>query len=234
MGAIATIKGALSSLVSAGPKGVMYSIRDRIERLQDERWERRHHVSTSEITYLEDLQIVGDNAEHGVEHDPSPVDLTRRLLDAVPARGNEALVDFGSGRGRLVLLAAERFAPVYGVEFAKELHEACLANIASYQGPLRCRPVVSLGDAADYEIPDEHDLVAWFYAPFRPPVMHKVLGNLTASYQRSPRRIAVMYCNPFHPEVVDDVGWLRRRPLTVAKGITKDRVPFLFYASEDF
>ncbi len=204
----------------------------RFEKWQDRRWDERHNVATSQIIYTDDLTVHGDNAEHAVEHDPSPVSHTNRLLDALPASGNETFIDFGSGQGRLVLLAAQRFDRVIGVEFAKELVATCRENIDAYKGSRKCVPDIREQDATEFEFPDG-GLVVWFYAPFRPPVMTPVLENLSRSYAADPRPIHVMYCNNFHRELFDSLDWLSERELTIKRGLFVDRVPWNCYASKE-
>jgi hypothetical protein len=201
-------------------------------RWQDAGWEKNHHVSTAQLIRVADLTVVGDNIEHGINHDPSPVSHTERLLDALPVRGTETFIDFGSGLGRVALLAARRFPEVMGVEFATKLTIDSERNIACYRGPLRCRPKIFNKDAAECEIPSDKELVIWFYSPFQPPVMKKVLDNLTNSFRQNPRRISVMYCAPFFRDLMDNVSWLKEQPLPIRRSFFKDRLKHVFYTSE--
>ncbi len=206
----------------------------RWELTQDKRWDARHAVSTAPIVEIDGLSVDGNNAEHGVEHRPSPVSYTTRLLDALPTRGTETFIDFGSGLGRLALLAASRYPEVIGVEFAKENVDASNVNIQSFRGELLCDPRIVWQDAATFEVPEDRELVLWFYAPFRPPVFEPVLENLTKSFERNPRRMFVMYCNPFYRELLDAASWLVETPLKPRAGLFKDRDEYVFYAARGF
>ncbi len=211
--------------------GVYAALALRWERLGDRRWDRRHNVLTSPITPVADLAVVGNNAEHGVEHEPSPVSQVKRLLSALPVPASDTFIDFGSGLGRVVLLAAERYEAVIGVEFARNLVAACGDNVRSYRGELKCEPEIHLQDAISFEVPDDRNLLVWFYAPFRPPIMQPVLEKLTQSYRRDPRRISVMYRNPFHRDLFDALEGLSERPLEPRRGLFRDRVPYVFYVA---
>ena len=52
-------------------------------------------------------------------------------------------VDYGAGKGRVLLLASEHpFAAVGGIEFAEELHDDAVMNIAQYpRSRMKCRNV---------------------------------------------------------------------------------------------
>ena len=159
-------------------------------RAFDLRFERRYGVQTTGVRLLSGLSIRGENEGAGLEYEPTPVRALRSMFHALPIhRPDYTYVDFGSGKGRSLLVAAESgFGQVRGVEFARELHESAVANIESFRE--RHRPQVDLEalhlDALEFEPPDR-PCVFYFYYPFRGELWGRVLDNLMASYRRSPR-----------------------------------------------
>jgi tRNA G46 methylase TrmB len=79
--------------------------------------------------------IETDKRNLNVRYDPTEpkyIRWTFRNLLINPAE--YSFVDFGSGKGWVLIAAAERpFLQVIGVEFSKDLHEAAVANISLSQ-----------------------------------------------------------------------------------------------------
>jgi SAM-dependent methyltransferase len=119
-------------------------------------------------------------------------------------------VDFGSGKGRALLLASEYpFRRIIGVEFARELHAAAQVNIARYQSATQrcCAIEVHCQDATEFALPPE-PTVFYFYNPFDATVMKKVLANIRASLEAHPRPVFILYCNYLHRELVRQFGFI--------------------------
>jgi tRNA1(Val) A37 N6-methylase TrmN6 len=70
-------------------------------------------------------------------------------------------LDFGSGKGRTLLLASQfPFKRITGVGGAEELHRVAQQNIRSYRGPrLRTRVESFQGDARAFALPPEPALL---------------------------------------------------------------------------
>ncbi|MFC4531995.1 SAM-dependent methyltransferase [Sphaerisporangium dianthi] len=117
-----------------------------------------------------------------------------RHAEFTPA--GRALVDFGAGKGRALMLAAEHgFAAATGVESSPELCATARANIAKYG---RRRPgalSVTCADAASFEVPAEVS-VGYFFNPFGAATMSAVVDRILESLGRAPREFHVVYLNP--------------------------------------
>ena len=108
-------------------------------------FDRRHGVDTAGIVRLGALRIESPNRDLGVRYQPSDPDDFRSLVEALPIDPKDyVLVDLGSGKGRVLLLASEfPFRRVVGVEFSQELNEIAERNVALTRQrppPLRGRP----------------------------------------------------------------------------------------------
>lgn len=117
-----------------------------------------------------------------------------------------ALVDFGCGKGRVLIMAANRgFRRVYGVEFVREFYEIAKSNVQT----LGLQNItLHYGDAANYPIPED-STVFYFYNPFKQNVFAQVLDRIEQSLNRVPREAFVVYVTPIHAELV------KSRPFTL-------------------
>lgn len=180
-------------------------------RRHDREFDARFGVETSGIIELERLQVKSRNRSHGVRYEQTKPEAFATLMKPLRIRFEDfTFVDFGSGKGRALLLAAEYpFRRIIGVEFAVELHEAAQRNIARYHSPTqRCRAMeVYCQDAAEFAVPPE-PTVFYFYNPFDAAVMAKVLANIRASLESHPRPVFILYCNHRHHDLVVQAGFV--------------------------
>ncbi|MBV8169791.1 MAG: hypothetical protein JO021_23600 [Alphaproteobacteria bacterium] len=106
-------------------------------------------------------------------------------------------VDYGSGKGKALLMASEYpFRRIVGIEYAPLLHQTALRNIAVYRSPTqRCRDIVSIEqDALGFEPPDG-PLVCFFFNPFDAPTLRATLYRLRAAALHPVRPVYVVYVN---------------------------------------
>ena len=146
-------------------------------------------VSSDGAVELGELAIDSENRTLGFPYVPSPGLLVDTLLGSLGEDLSRfCFVDFGSGKGRVLLVAAHHpFREVVGIEFSPELHEIASSNIHSYTSPARrCRNVRSVcADAASFPIP-ERECVLYFNNPFAEPVFARVLANIRAAHEPHP------------------------------------------------
>jgi hypothetical protein len=142
-----------------------------------------HGVQTCGDVPIDGLTVRGMSSVQGLKYQPNPPGTTRHLLDSLSIDfPRTTFIDMGSGKGRVLLVAAEYpFKEVLGIEFAEQLHEIAVQNIRSYRGRLRCRTVRSLClDAVDFILPGG-PLLLHFFNPFPGPVLQRVLSNIVAA-----------------------------------------------------
>jgi SAM-dependent methyltransferase len=211
----------------------------RLERRADREWDREHGIDTCGVTHLGHLEVEGENLAQGVEYDPTPVRLLAETLRRLPGAEGFTFVDYGSGKGRVLFVAAEfPFRRLIGVEFARELHDAAVRNLASYRNPRqRCREIRPvLGDALRFAIPDE-PCVLYFCTPFKAPLVRKVLDLVAASYAQNPRPMYVVYAfeSPYHLALYGAINGFTRVPLrqTLSSRLFPGRVKVLVYGTRE-
>jgi hypothetical protein len=87
-------------------------------------------VDTAVVVELAYLDIPSPNALHGNRYQASPTVEVTELLARLPTHDNFTFIDIGSGKGRVLLLAAEfPFRKIVGVEFSPELHATAQRNL---------------------------------------------------------------------------------------------------------
>jgi SAM-dependent methyltransferase len=141
----------------------------------------------------------------------SPWWILRWLLPKSAVRPSDVFVEFGCGKGRVVLDAARRypFSRVVGVELAPELSEIARGLVERERGRLRCPDVrIETMSAPDFPIPDDMTH-AYLYNPFNGPTFERVCANIVASLDRAPRPLRVMYLHPADHDTLVGTGRFR-------------------------
>jgi SAM-dependent methyltransferase len=166
-------------------------------------------------TYLSDLEIPSSNWIHGNNYAPIEPARFHAILASLELKfENFVFVDFGSGKGRALLMASEfPFKKIVGVEFSPELHAAALANLAMDRGfERRCELVESLCmDFLEFPLPPEPS-VLFFFDPCDESVLAKMLAKISQSLEANTRELYVIYVAPTAAKerLLDAAGFLRK------------------------
>jgi SAM-dependent methyltransferase len=165
-------------------------------RRMEREFDRTYRVNTAGIVRLENLAIAGANRDLGVRYQGSNPTWVRERIGRIPARLEDfVFVDIGSGKGRVLLVAAEfPFKRIVGVEFSRELHEVARQNFSTYRNPAqRCTTLESICmDASEFDFPIE-PLVLYLYNPFLEPLLARVMDRVSASLTAAPRPAFLLY-----------------------------------------
>lgn len=187
-------------------------------RVLDPPKEQLFFTPTAAPVALSTLRISSPNRAHGHDYRPIPCQLFEWSLAGVDYDLSKlTFIDYGAGKGRAMLLAAEHpFAAVAGVEFAEELHDDASMNIAQYpRSRMRCRNVECVLDDASQVGPPEGEAVHYFFNPFSREVFAEVLSNIVMSYRNKPRRLYLILVDPIATDLVDESGVFARAELPV-------------------
>ena len=161
-------------------------------------------AGTRDIGSLDVTELAA--ALHAGRYEPSSPQLVRIALEKLSIDPSGfTFVDFGSGKGRVLLVAASfPFKEVIGVEFSRELHEIALKNIARLSSNrVRASGIRSVhGDAAAFGLP-QSDLVCYFYNPFGPPILALIAERLVAHHDQHGYDVIIIYHNPRHREIFE-------------------------------
>ena len=197
---VARLRRSLDLLFSRTLRPAFRHVRDGLDR----RIERRHGLDTFGKVVMDE-----HDAERGF-YKPLPWSALSRVLDKGDVGPDDVFIDFGSGKGRAVFLAARYpFKRVIGVELSPELNAVARANIEQVRDQLVCQDVeIVTADAADYQLPDDVTVV-FLYNPFRGEIFASVIRELLESVDRRPRRVRVIYLYPTELEYLRSTGRFR-------------------------
>jgi hypothetical protein len=184
------------------------------ERAADATFDRTHSVDTGGKIHSAAMHdIESDNWVYSNNYEPTRVELFKQMIDAADIEPHRfSFIDYGSGKGRVLLLAARLpFRRVVGVEHSPQLHRIAEKNLRSIRFADRCSgPVESIYmDAVQFRIPEE-PVGLYFFNPLERTIMSAVRDNVVCSYEGNPRSIVVIYLSPSHSDVWDEVGFLKR------------------------
>ena len=188
-------------------------------RATDEAFDRKYGVDTGGILRAKAYEVVGNNWALGGNYQAVDPTLCLETIKSVHIPHPEfKYIDFGSGKGRAVLLAATfPFKKVIGVEYCRQLNRIARENVLRF-------PVTAGGcadievvdaDAAEYVVPDT-PLLLFFNHPFAEPVMARVVENVAESIRQHPRRVIVVYLFPYFGHLWETTGVVKRKQATPA------------------
>ena len=177
------------------------------EKFEKHRFDRRHGVDTELDVKLSDLRIDSPNKQRGNKYHATPPVSFKRVLKRLKVDlADYTFVDFGSGKGRTLLLASDfPFKRIIGVEFGEELHRNALSNIQRYKARHNA-PIESVHlDATQFVLPDG-PLILYFFNPFDGIVLGQILANIQRAASASSRKIFIVYLYLENEGVIKESG----------------------------
>lgn len=191
-----------------GPRQALLIVSKRLGSGIRRRWRRRYELIFDRARGI-DTTGLGAIPEGGdaVRYQATMPKRFLRLMRALEIEPSLfTFVDLGCGKGRTLILAAELgFRRVIGVEFESHLAEAAKRNAEAIGAAAEIYDL----DASLYAFPSE-PLIVYLYNPFLDTTMQRVLANLRASLETSPRPVYVVYYNPVLAELLDHQPFLVR------------------------
>lgn len=176
---------------------VLTGIREAEQRAVE--FDKHFGVDTGGFIHPSELRLQGPNQLHAVSYRGSDPKDFHNTIAALPIDYRRfVLIDFGSGKGRAILLATNYpFKRIVGLEFSEELHKIAQSNIARFRRTnIECEDVESICvDVVEYALPDD-PLVCYFCNPFDAILMAEVIAKIRNSFLQHPRDIFIVYYNP--------------------------------------
>ncbi len=173
------------------------------------RGEKKYGIKTTGFNNLSKLKVESANKRSAFIYQPVNYYMAEKAFGYLTSLNPEGyLVDFGSGKGRIMTIAAHfGFKKITGVEFAPELCKAAAPNMESAmeQFPDAELNVLCM-DAAIYPVKDA-DSIFIFFNPFDGRVMLEVVKNILKSLRTHPREVFVVYFNPTEKEIFLSAGF---------------------------
>ena len=191
-------------------------------RLATSSFDQRYGTQTSgKIDQLDLDTQAFPNWWHAAAYQAAGAELIQELIAATGIDPSaHAFVDLGSGKGRMVLAAAEAgFAKSIGVEFSASLVAAARQNLAAYAARAElaarakeCDVEFHHADASAFELPSR-PLIAFLYNPFAAPVMREVALRAAANRRANPHPLSIWYHHPLCADCWDEAGFVRTSEL---------------------
>lgn len=167
-------------------------------RIVKEKWEG------VDFTRAMPNEKTGVPEEVGVFYAASDAADLRAILSELEISPEAAILDYGSGKGAAMRIMLEfPFKKVHGVELSDPLYKISKSNFSKLHDPrvkLFHKDARAFTDLKSYS----H---FYFYHPFPPEVMEKVLQNIKQSLKRVPRKITLIYYNPACEETFVSAGF---------------------------
>ena len=157
----------------------------RIDDLTEEQWERKLNIRTSGGN---DHSADGEN----FPYEPTPYSVLVRLAESGYLTGNNKLVDYGCGKGRVsVFLAGRIHCQVIGIDYNENLIRQAEEN----RMRSRVKGITFLHMAAEqYELTDEDSF--FFFNPFSEVILKRVIDRIVWSWYENPRKIQLFFYYP--------------------------------------
>jgi hypothetical protein len=178
--------------------GLRRTVTHALNRLAEERYERRFEVRTGSRI---DRETTGVSSPDSVEYAPTSYGGFFKAMRHVPEKSG-AFVDYGSGLGRILVAATTfPFTRITGIELSAALIERCQRNLGARQVQLLCM------DAARYRVPNDVT-VFHFYNPFLGETLQAVVTDIARSLGEAPRQAWIVFACPWHMEPLMRAGEL--------------------------
>jgi hypothetical protein len=194
-------------------RGLLATLRSCVLEIEELRFDRKYGVDTMGSLHLDDLTIRSANAKYGISYQCTKIATFREMFTGLQIPFEEfVFVDFGSGKGRAMLLASDLpFKKIVGIEFAVELHDIAQRNLRDYYNPAqRCTAFEAIyADVTQYELPSDN-VVLYLFNPFGPEIVTRILANIRRSLAEHPRRAFLLYNNASCYSVVDQSQVFRK------------------------
>ena len=210
-------KGSTAALKRAA--GLLVAAADYRARLYSEwRFDRRHNIDTRGVIPMgASLAASAAHADGQRYQSTRPRDF-ERLVRSLPLElppSDYTFIDLGCGKGRVLVLAAcHGFKRVVGVELDGTLVAVARANLQSVRprsGTHSADVEVVTTDAAGFSLP-QGPVIVYMYNPFGEQTIRDVASNLQCSLEQQPRPMLVIYYNPVHEHLLEEVPALKRVP----------------------
>ena len=143
------------------------------------------------------IQTIGrDDSKEDTYHypyEPTPYSVLERLAESEYIAGDNILVDYGCGKGRVdFYLSAKVGCKTIGVDFDERMIKKALENCSSYVG--KKNPKFLCISAENYKV--ENEDCFYFFNPFPIEILRSVLGKLLESYYENPRSMTLFFYYP--------------------------------------
>ena len=189
--------------------GIVHFIIELSFRSLDSYHERRLNVVTKGMIKKVDLKI---NNPNSIDYVPMEYTAIYSMLKKLPIdKSSSVFLDYGSGKGRAVVVAATfHFKKVVGIEISEQLVEIAKRNIDRMKYRKTSSVEIKHVDATAFSVPPDVNMI-YFFNPFIGGILQKVVWNIYLSYKNNPRKLYIIFLNNDNFErILRDQDWLSK------------------------
>jgi predicted RNA methylase len=175
------------------------------------RFDRTYGLETCGIVEPHELDVPLTVKQHAKRYQASRIKVLSHILNQIPASDGFTFIDFGSGKGRALLIAtAHGFKRAIGIEISPSLHRISQENVRKYRAEtgLDCDIELHCMDVTEFVLPAEKTLF-YFYNPFDHEITATVLRNIEQSLRAKPRTVFLVYVFPLCIDLLEAARFLR-------------------------
>jgi len=168
--------------------------------------EKKYGINTIGVDNLQSIE--SEHIDNATIYMPAIYSVLEWVFAQINPKNIHHLVDIGSGKGRVLCVAATLGCKkVTGIDFSEKLCLDALLNLSKIKNNIpNVEANVSYQDAYSYKIPKDADCI-FLFNPFDEPIMQAVVKNILQSYSLYKRPIYIIYANPIHKKVFTKAGF---------------------------
>jgi len=192
-------------LQSLKNRGVKRTLESALNIFEDLLFDMRYRTDTARRVNLADFTVVGSNKDAANPYHPTRGRSFKKLMHRLKFPDGSVFVDFGSGKGKTLLLASRfGFKRAVGVEFSPELCAIAERNVFAWRSKVDLNTEISVVccDAGTYAINDDEN-VFFMFNPFHSSIMERVVDNIATALALKPRNAWLIYGDPHCRDVVE-------------------------------
>jgi SAM-dependent methyltransferase len=192
-------------------RGLVTTWKIAASAIEDSMFDLRYGTETSGVVDSDRLEPTLANRTHAVRYKATKGRPFLRLLARLNLPDGCTFVDVGSGKGKVLLLAAQhRFRRVVGLEFSPSICAQARRNIDLFGRTTKLRSPIEIveGDATQYVLAGDEN-VFFLYNPFDAVILKQFVDNIRRSLLEHPRPIWFIYSVPLHAAVLEQSGLFR-------------------------
>jgi len=180
-------------------KSILYkiacSIYIRVSRIFD--LKRGKDVDFAQWVSQKELELAEDE---GNQYMPSTFEL-KSVLRKLKITDRDKILDIGCGKGKaMYMMHSFPFSAIRGIDLSQELVRTANDNFKILKCD-RCEAICA--NALEYEEYDKYSMF-YFYNPFPEKVFQQVIDMICMSYEKTPRRITIVYMNPVCEKAIEN------------------------------
>jgi hypothetical protein len=175
--------------------GIVPTLEVALSRAADVWCESKFGVDTIETVEKDDLDVEEKRRSLAQRYQPTGWLAMPRILSWAKASKDSVLVDFGCGKGRVVMSALDwGLKKAIGLEISPSLAEIARNNLQVFKN---CRlntgeGIIETCDVLDYQFHGD-ETIFYFFHPFDQPVLVPLLDRIEMSLEDHPRKAMLIY-----------------------------------------